>query len=378
MIEKKRIALFSTSFLPYSQTFIYDELKAHSNKYEVTVFCKTRINEDKFPYGNFYKPPNKMGEIFYQNRAYWPGFNKVFREKKFDLIHAHFGTGAVYALHYAKKFNIPLIVTFHGNDVASLLNQTKWYPKQLRYTLKIKEILSTMNIGLVVSKELIELLKDLGAEENKLKHFRLGINTDLFKPKIQIPLKPVRFITIGRFTEKKGHIYSLRAFKNVIIQGYDAKLTLVGDGELMQDCKNFVYSNGLDNAVDFTGVIDSNKISNLLKNSHVMLAHSVVTPNFDREGLPTVIKEALACEIPVISTYHGGIPELVDHDRVGYLTKERDTELLSILMIKFIKNENLIEKFGKEGRKKVLELYDIDKEILNLEKYYEQVITKSK
>ncbi len=376
MATKRNIALFSTSFLAYSQTFIYDEIKAHSESYNIEVFCKNRMNESRFPYTNFHCPKNKASKFFYENVGFYPPFSKVFKEKKFDLIHAHFGTGAVYALHYAKKFNIPLVVTFHGNDVACLFGPGRNHPSQWRYNILIKKIISQMSLGLVVSKELMELLKNIGCPEDKMKHFRLGIDTSTFKPTSVKKSDITNFLLIGRFTEKKGHIYALRALEKVVKQGHQATLTFIGDGELLSECKQFVSDNNLTGSVIFSGVLPSDEIAAKLNSTHVLLVPSVVASNFDREGLPTVIKEAMAIEVPVIGTYHAGIPELITDNENGFLVPERDINSLAEKMIAFIQNPNLIEEFGREGRKRIEADFDINTEVALLEQYYEQVLSE--
>ena len=350
MIEKRHIALFSTSFLPYSQTFIYDELKAHSNNYEVSVFCKTRINEDKFPYDNFYKPPNKMGEIFYQNRAYWPGFNKVFQEKKFDLIHAHFGTGAVYALHYAKKFNIPLIVTFHGNDVGKLIDKT-FSINSLRYKLKAKEIFDKSHTLLAASNELKALLIEKGAFEDKIRIYRFGVDLNKFQYRESKPSDKIRFIMIGRFTEKKGHIYALKAFDKLIKSGFNSELVLVGGGTLESIFKDFAMNHNINKHIIFKGVLSANDVIVELCNSDVLVAPSIVTHSHDRESGLMVIKEAAAIGLPSIGTWHGGIPEIIDDNKTGFLVPERNIDELFSKMKNFVWEPNLISSLGKNARK---------------------------
>lgn len=374
MPQKKKIALFSTSFLAYSQTFIYDEIMAHSDHYDITVFCKNRLNESRFPYENFHSPPNGLPKFIYENFTSWPPFDRVFKKEKFDLIHAHFGTGAVYALPFAKKFNIPLVVTFHGNDVAALFGPRTYFPKQWRYNIVIKKIISQMSLGLAVSNELIELLKNLGCEDEKLKHVRLGIDTSKFKAANVEKGETIRFLLIGRFTEKKGHIYALRAFKQLIDTGHKAHLSFIGDGDLLNECVTYSNQNSLDEYVTFKGVMDSNEVANELNKSHVLLSPSVVSSDFDREGLPTVIKEAMACEVPVIGTYHAGIPELIIDTENGFLVQERDIHSLAKKMIAFIEQPELISRFGQKGREKVLANFDIKKEVLALEEFYETAI----
>jgi len=375
MLPKRKVALFSTSFLPYSQTFIHDEIKAHSNRYDISVFCKDRQNEDIFPFDNCYKPEGKLAEKIYQNIAYWPKFDKIFQKNNFDLIHAHFGTGAIYALPYVKKYKIPFIVTFHGNDVASLIGRQRFFPKRWRYTLKSKQIFQLMDLGLAVSPELISMLTELGCDNEKLELFRLGINLNKFKPTPKPPTNTLKFLLIGRFTEKKGHIYALKAFEQVIQQGYSAHLSFIGDGGLMEDCITFVKEKGLEKSVFFLGIKQPHEVQNHINNSHILLVPSVVAKDGDREGLPTVIKEANACGIPAVGTYHAGIPELIQDNYSGFLVEERSVEQLLDKMVYFLENPEIIDEFGANARAIIEKEYDISKEVTRLETYYESILS---
>ena len=112
-----------------------------------------------------------------------------------------------------------------------------------------------------------------------------------------------------------------------------------------------------------------------MKNSHIFILPSITSANGDKEGIPNVLKEAQATGMPVISTYHAGIPELVLNGRSGYLVKERDTNGLSERLIHLIENPDLWFEFGKIGRKHVEEQFNLHKQIMKLEKIYKEMIS---
>ncbi|MCH2449089.1 MAG: glycosyltransferase [Gracilimonas sp.] len=374
--ERRKIALFSTSFLPYSQTFIFDEIRSHSDDYFVEVFCKERLNEGRFPYPHFNKPKGKLSEVIYENLGWWPAFDKLFKEGDFDLIHAHFGTGAVYALPYVKKHDIPFVVTFHGNDVAALMGTQKYHYSRWRYYLKSKQIFEEADMLLAASEELKALLIELGAHEKKVKVYRLGIDLEKFNYTDPDTAKDkVTFVMVGRFTEKKGHIYTLKALKKVLEEGLYAELTLVGSGKLEADLRAYIDKNGLTKHVHFKGVLSPEEVSEELKKSDVLIAPSIVTFDHDRESGLIVVKEAQATGRPVIGTWHGGIYEIIDDNETGFLLPERNAGILAEKMIKMIKDPELQLKFGKAGRKKMEEEYDLKKQVAILESHYESLIT---
>lgn len=375
---RRKIALFSTSFLPYSQTFIYDEIRAHSDEYHVEVFCKERLNEEHFPYPHFHKPPNQFTEVLYENMAYWPSFNKIIKQKNFDIVHAHFGTGAVYALPYVKKYDLPFVVTFHGYDVAALMGTEKYHYTRWRYYLKHQQIFDQADLMLAASEELKALLIELGADPKKVKVYRLGIDLDHFTyTEPTVTGERTSFIMVGRFTEKKGHVYALQALKKVIESGHNADLSFIGSGSLQKELQKYVQDYNLTDFVHFKGILSSDEVAEALVKSDVLLAPSIVTESLDRESGLIVVKEASATGRPVIGTWHGGIHEIIDDQKTGFLVPERNVPELADRMIQLIENPALREKFGKAGRNKMEHEYDLHQQVKTLEAHYESLLTET-
>ncbi len=371
----RKIALFSTTFLPYSQTFVYDEIRAHSENYEITVFCKDRQNEAQFPYDNFHKPEGVFAESFYQHVAYWPGFNKVFSKVNFDLIHSHFGNGAVYALPYVKRFNLPFVVSFHGNDVAALMGIQKIKPARWRYFLKHKAIFNRAALLLAASEELRALLIELGASPKKVRVHRLGVDLTKFEYREPVIRNTVKFLMIGRLTPKKGHLYALKALRSIVRKGADVSLNLIGSGALLDTLKQFVNENGLQKFVSFDGVLTPEEISSVLRSSDVLLAPSIISFDQDRDSGLMVVKEAASVGVPAIGTWHGGIHEIIDDNKTGFLVPERNVPLLADKMMRFVDNSELIRSFGRAARKKMEREYDLFDQVKKLEELYEEAIS---
>lgn len=374
MPPKRKIALFSTSFLAYSQTFIYDEITSHSPDYEIEVFCKSRMNEDRFPFENYHNPKGKVAEYVYQNMAYSPSFNRIIKKGNFDLIHAHFGTGAVYALPYVKKFDLPFVVTFWGNDVSALIGKQRYDPNRWRYILKAPEILERADIVLAVSNEMKQILSEIADVEHKTRLYHQGIDLTNFSPGSFSNEGPVNILLIGRFTQKKGHIVALKAFKKVLDSGKKATLTFIGDGELMETCQKYVQQNNIGDHVNFAGVMTQKEIAEYLKNTDMLLVPSIVADDHDREGSPTVIREASASGIPVIGTYHAGIWECIEDGKTGFLVAERDINTLADRIMTLIDDHELRSEMGKNARIKMENEFNLQKQVALLESYYEEAI----
>ncbi len=133
-------------------------------------------------------------------------------------------------------------------------------------------------------------------------------------------------------------------------------------------CRNL----GIDKYVQFVGLVNEKGVKELFREADVFLHHSVTSEEGDKEGIPTVIMEAMATGLPVISTYHSGIPELITNDVNGLLVKEKDVESYSDTLLKL---ENCPENIGKNARKKVVEEFNLEIETQKLFRIYDRLIS---
>ena len=194
-----QVALFSTHFLEYSQTFIYDEVRSH-DRYRPHIFTSRRLNADRFPYEPVHVVPDAQ-QALYRTLTMCPAFDRAFRRERFDLVHAHFGPGSVYALNFAARHRLPLVVTFHGYDVPVLLGRDRLRPKFWRYWLASKLLLRRIDRFLAASLDLRRLLIRLGAPEERVFLFHLGVDVGAYRRE-PVTRDHVEVLMIGRFVEK--------------------------------------------------------------------------------------------------------------------------------------------------------------------------------
>lgn len=365
------VALFADRFLPYSQTFIYDEIRAHE-RYAVDVFCKERLNEDRFPYERIVHPTTWIGQRLYENVGYWPQFDQKIGARSYDLIHAHFGTTAVYALPYVLRHDLPFVVTFWGNDISVLLGTQRFNPKNWRYLAYRRAIMNRADAMICVSKEMSEFVREMSERPDAIRVWSHGIDLDRFHP---LPHEnPVpEIVMVGRFTEKKGHAYAIRAFANVIDAGREAHLTLIGSGVLESRCRRLVRELAIEDHVTFTGVLTPEEVAERLPAADVALVPSIVARNHDREGSPTVAKEASACGTPVVGTYHAGLPAIVEDGETGFLVPERHVEALTDRLLRLLDAPDLRTRMGRAARNKMEREFALDDRVAELERLYDEV-----
>jgi glycosyltransferase involved in cell wall biosynthesis len=361
-----RVAVFSTHFLRYSQAFVFEELQAH-RRYQAEVFAWRRHFADRFPF----EPVHLANPAYILTRRS-ALFVRRFREAPFDLVHAHFGPGGTYAQPYAERFALPLLVTFHGYDVPLLASAERLLPVNWPYALRGSRLLERMTLGLCASSELEQMLRELGVPASKLRVYRLGIDLQTFQPG-EKPDTSIEVMMIGRFVEKKGFEYGLRAFARASSQSErPATLTLVGSGERESSLRAQARRLGIEARVVFAGVLRKQEIAERLRRAHVLLAPSVVGRGGNRESGLIVVKEASACGAVPIGTRHGGIPEIIDDGETGFLVPERDSDALADRLAQLLRDPELRRRLGAAGRRKMEREYDNASRVEALETLYDE------
>lgn len=358
--DNGRVALFSTNFLEYSQTFVYDEVRAH-DRWRVSVFAARRLNRDRFPFEPVHVPPPR-GFGLYKATTFCPSFDAVFERERFDVVHAHFGPGAVYALPYAARYDLPLVVTFHGYDVPLLMSGDVYKPENWRYALAWPLLRRRVDRFLAASLDLRDLLLKLGAPPERVFLYHLGVDVPTYSRQ-PVQRDHVEMLMIGRFVEKKGHEYALRAFARVVRQGTDVRLVLLGDGGQEARIRALAAELGVAERVEFAGAVPHQEVARRLARTDIVLAPSVTAANGDRESGILVLKEAGASSLPVVGTLHGGLPEIIDDGETGFLVPERDVDALADRLARLAADAELRARMGAAGRRKMERAYDLHTQV---------------
>jgi colanic acid/amylovoran biosynthesis glycosyltransferase len=294
------------------------------------------------------------------------------KKQDIDIIYCHFGhNGRLMAL--LKKIGIikksKIITVFHGFEISQ-----KKFLKTGYYDL----LFQTGDLMLPVSYTWKKRLIDLGCDERKIMVHRMGINLDKFVL-IENTSKNyiIKLLTIARLTEKKGIEYAIKAVYRLI---YELKTplhiiyTIIGDGELKDELAALVIKLGLQNIIHFQGMIDQSEVIVYMQKSNIFLLPSITGKNGDMEGIPVVLMEAMACGLPVISTFHSGIPELVQNGKAGFLVPERDAYNLACKLHYLINNTHLWKEIGRNSRKIIETEYNNRKLNNELKEIFENMV----
>jgi glycosyltransferase involved in cell wall biosynthesis len=231
----------------------------------------------------------------------------------------------------------------------------------------------------VPDQSMKDLLVKCHCPENKIIVHHSGIDLNKFKFRFRTPPgpgEPLVMLCVGRLVEKKGIQYLIRAFSQVIHHFPDIRLRIIGDGPLKAVLAQLIRRLGLTHAVTLTGAKTHDDVAKEMDRAHLFCLPSITDRHGNREGIPNVLKEAMACGLPVISTYHGGIPELVEDGVNGYLVPEKDEEHLTAALIKAIETPETWAKLAESARNTVERSFDVKKQIDELEVIYDTVTKK--
>ena len=188
-----------------------------------------------------------------------------------------------------------------------------------------------------------------------------GVELDLFKPRPRPTLvADVQIVTVGRLVEKKGFPDLLRALGRLKASGRRITCRVYGDGPLLRPLAELRDSLGLADAVHFLGERSRETIIQALHSSDVFVLTPTVTEDGDRDGIPNVLVEAMACGLPVVSTSAGGIPELVTHSENGFLTAPGDVASIENHIATLLDSPKLRQQMGVAARRTVESGYDVN------------------
>jgi colanic acid/amylovoran biosynthesis glycosyltransferase len=280
------------------------------------------------------------------------------------IVHCHFGTAGreIARLRALGLTGAKLTTVFHGYDLTQYLDGK---PSET-----YRELFDEVDLMLPISDLWRQRLIELGADEQKVATVRLGIDCDAFEFRARglAPGEPVRIISVGRMTEKKGHRYTIEAVANLAARrpDLDIRLDVVGNGPLLKQMREMVARLGIGNRIVLHGGLTNGEVRELLEQAHVFVLHSVTANDGDMEGIPVSIMEAMAMGLPVVSTRHSGIPELVADGVSGFLVEERDVATTAEAIERLADDPELVARMGREGRAIVERDYNAERQARRL------------
>jgi colanic acid/amylovoran biosynthesis glycosyltransferase len=361
------VLIFKETLLPPSETFILAQMRAltkfssHLVGLERTV---TGIPLDETPLllSRSASMAANLRAKFYRRTGFAPLFHRRVRLLQPDIVHAHFASGGMTLLPLLKALQRPLIVTLHGgSDVPIEKPQKGVY----------RELAEKASLFICVSDFIRKQAIEAGYPPEKLIVHYIGIDRTIFLPPPQ-PAITDSVLFVGRLVEMKGCEYLLRAMQAVQARRPATELTIVGDGPLRSGLERLATE--LHVRCRFMGVQPSTTVRETLQRSRLLCLPSVKTSDGHVEGLPTVLLEAQAMGVPVVSTFHSGIPEGVADGVTGTLVPERDMEKLAAAIRWLLEDQDSWQRYHLATQEHIDRQFDLRKQTAMLEDIYTEQI----
>jgi glycosyltransferase involved in cell wall biosynthesis len=367
------VVIYTHSLLERSMTFILSHAEA-LRRYRPVFAGAHRVPGIELPTDRVVTANNgglagNVSEFLFRRFGRCGRFATRLQSFRPSVLHAHFGTSGPSALALAEALEIPLVITYHGQDATIRDDEARKTWRGREYLRGRARVIEKAGLIIAVSDFIRGRLLQKGYPESKVVTHRNGINLEYFRRRSQAREPVVVFV--GRFVEKKGCEYLIRALGTLRKQGHAAQGVLVGDGPLRPKLEQLAAELGAD--VAFTGFLPLTAVRDWLAKAHVVAVPSVTAANGDSEGLPTVIIEAQAMETPVVATRHAGNAEGVTEGRSALIVAERDVEALAESIRYFLDDARAVASFGAAGRAFVESQFDIVKQAQGLERIYDRV-----
>lgn len=369
-------------YLARTETFIYSQL-SHLKGTESLVLTRELQYLDQFPWAPlqaFSIQPSsrskRLADLSYRyfrhmmqgELAFYISAARTFQA---DILHAHYLVDAAYFIKLKSSLRLPLVISCYGYDVSSFPKEYWGYGR--RY---LQQAVRAGDIFLAMSQDMKQDLIRLGVDEKRITiHYPNGVNLAKypFSERRLSSGEKVRILFVGTFIEKKGAEYLLAAFADLHRHYPNVELKLVGEGPLRSRLEAQIKALGLENNVILAGFVDHSRLTDEFAAAHLFCLPSVTAAGGDKEGIPTVLVEAQATGLPVISTRHAGIPDAVLDGQSGYLVPERDVKALAEKMIDLVTHPEEWARMGKAGRMHVQTYFDVDALGCELEEIYARV-----
>jgi len=314
-------------------------------------------------------------------RAFWKIYRIICKEKP-DIIHTHTAKAGTLGRLAGILYNVPLTLTlspkgrgkcvlvhtFHGHVLRGYFGRLKslcfiWVEKILAlFTDKIVTVSESLK------RELIERFRI--APESKFYVVELGFELDEL---LKLPVKENRDVVnigiVGRLVPVKNHRMLFRAANRIKDSGTRIKFAVIGDGELREELEYHARESGLQDIVEFKGWV--NDLARIYEELDIVVLTSL------NEGTPVSIIEAMAAARPVVATKVGGVPDIVQDTKSGYLAELDNVKVFTEGLWGLIRDKEKRKRFGEYGRESVKERFSKDRLVKDIDTLYNSILEKN-
>lgn len=372
-------------WLPQTMTWLHSLVRHAAPELETHVVCEITQNLEQFPVSNLHRFEElgrfrQLQDKLIRRAGITRQLDHVRRTAmrvEPDILHSHFGDRGWRDVPVARALGVKHVVTFYGFDVNMLPRSPVW---RKRY----EELFASADRFLCEGPHMGRCLVELGCPEEKVHVQRLGINVkDIrFAPRQMEKGEELRILIAGTFREKKGIPDALEAVG--LLKRHYPKLavTVIGDstGQPREEAEKrriaeVVARHDLVSVTTFLGFQPHARFFEEAYNNHLFLSPSITASDGDTEGgAPVTLIEMAATGIPIVSTTHCDIPEVVLNGESGILCPEHAPQALAEAMHTLAATPARLQELGWRGRKHVEARFDIDSLSVSLANHYKSLL----
>lgn len=397
-----RILYVLNNFPKLSETFVLNEIIELKNRnIDVEILAlrnpqESIINKDILDHGllektRYFLEPSRTAVIYHSclSPAFYRMFFKTYKEygssldikhivrlayhsagyENIDLIHAHFAhEAAVTGMQIGRILKKPFTFTAHAYEIFNKGHYSRDRLKTLSETADRIFTPSAFNKKYIAG--------ETGVPGEKIGVIRATIDFEKLNKAKHLNLSPdkIKIISIGRLVEKKGFQYLIKSLNIVKKRHGSIELILIGEGDLKDELVSLSEDLGLSNKIKFLGARSNEECIRELANSDIAVLPCVVAGNGDMDVCPLGLQEAMAMEIPVVSTWIGSIPELIENEKEGLLVPARDETALAKAIIYLIESPSVREEMGRRGREKIFQEFNVNLQVERLVKAWSDIL----
>ena len=391
-----KIAIVVNSFPEYSETFIINKViflakaghdvsvvslngRGNRNLYKLYKFKnmpRVQIVHVKLPksvpglLGYFFKKPiSTVTSLTTKKRRLFENLRKkallnIFNNNGFDIVHFEYSGIAAALISVLPDIQPKTVVSCRGSA-----EKVKPLTEPHRVE-KLKQVFTFIKGIHCVSEDMKQTIAPYCPDISRAFVNRPAIDASFFEPKEKPVNEVLQILTIGRFTFQKGYLLGLMAMKQLADKGYRFVWNIIGEGPQEEELIFHIHTLGLTEHVKLLGKKNKNEVNDLLAASDVFFLSSVY------EGIPNVVLEAMAMELPVVTSKCGGVDEVIEHGKDGLIAELYDVDGLTTQLETLLKNRQLRMDIGKEARQKILAEYTLQRQVKVFEEAYRHIVHK--
>jgi glycosyltransferase involved in cell wall biosynthesis len=285
---------------------------------------------------------------------------RLMQEEGITHIHAHYATHpALVAWLIHRLTGISYSITVHAHDI---------FVEQAMLATKLRDATFIAAISEYNREYLAKVVGPWVRKKTHIVHCGVVLEHYQARSTEAMPQDGERFelISTGSLQPYKGHAYLIGACALLRERGIALRCRIIGEGKERPALEQMISQTGLEDVVELLGAQPQQEVARLLSTAHCYVQPSVITPSGKMEGIPVSLMEALACGLPVVATKLSGIPELVQHNKTGYLVKPADATALANALTKLYNNPTSATQLAQEGRALVAREFELSRNVQQL------------